>query len=272
MMKLFIASETPIILARNGRDENLINVSSAKFLKTLALRHIEACFCRLRNSVATSFLMSVAFVTRKPWSKVLSSDCNFSCTACKRPRFWELVGESPASIALDLSNKSDRFLTGGGTVSSTRCFASANRSCELASLETARSLPRLRIKPIMAHTNMCTWPWLCFCSWKGLLSRGFVQRLVPLAPHRQTHSLVDRIALPSQMEVFFFFDHAWHSMTPMNRPSCRTFKRKHLRVGSRPWGRRSSRASHRNTRTRPSPGPRLGSCGSGFFCFKISSS
>ena len=54
----------------------------------------------------------------------------------------------------------------------------------------------------------------------------------------------------------------------MNRPSCRTSQRKHLRVGSRPWGRGSSRTSppsQRNTRSRSTPGPRLGSFGSVFF-------
>ena len=133
---------------------------------------------------------------------------------------------------------------------STRCIASANRSCELtrccllASLETARSLPRLRINPInctnkhadhakpqhacAAHAcveenTVCTWLWLCFCSWLVLRSREFVERLVvvdgrPLALHRETHNLgilprtkpifcEDRFVLPSQVEVFFFVDH-----------------------------------------------------------------
>ena len=58
----------------------------------------------------------------------------------------------------------------------------------------------------------------------------------------------------------------------MNRPSCRTFQRKHLRVGSRPWGRRSGRTSppsQSNTRTRPTPCPRLGSFGNGFFLLQV---
>ena len=57
----------------------------------------------------------------------------------------------------------------------------------------------------------------------------------------------------------------------MNRPSYRTFQRKHLRVGSRPWGRRSSRTSppQRNKRTRPTPCPRLGSFGSGSFLLLV---
>ena len=42
--------------------------------------------------------------------------------------------------------------------------------------------------------TVCTWPWLCFCSWKELRSREVVERLVvvvgrPVALHRVTHTL-----------------------------------------------------------------------------------
>ena len=41
--------------------------------------------------------MSFASVTKKPWSKVFSSDCNFSCAACKRPRFWRVFAKAQAA-------------------------------------------------------------------------------------------------------------------------------------------------------------------------------
>ena len=87
---------------------------------------------------------------------------NGRATRSLRSTIFSSVAKSPTGIALDLSNESDRLarLAEVLCVSSTRCFSSANRSCELtrllASLETARSLPRLRSKPETAQTNTRT--------------------------------------------------------------------------------------------------------------------
>ena len=135
-------------------------------------------------------------------------------------------------------------------MSSTRCIASANRSCELtrccllASLETARSLPRLRINPKTAQTNTRTMQnrnmhvqhtrvlrkTLCVrglgfafvlgrcCVLESLLSVSlwstvvrwlFIEKLTILGFCREQSPFFceDRFVLPSQVEVFFFVDH-----------------------------------------------------------------
>ena len=112
----------------------LINESSAKFLRTLALRHIEASFmftsvpmtdprlhqgaltrnfssCRLRSSGATCFLMSFTSITKKPGRTSSAQIATFlALPAIVRDSGRRGgVRESPASTALDLSNESDRL-------------------------------------------------------------------------------------------------------------------------------------------------------------------
>ena len=134
-------------------------------------------------------------------------------------------------------------------MSSTRCFAPANRSCELtrccllASLKTARSLPRLRTKPKMQPTNTRTMhnrnthvqhmrvlrKTLCVrglgfafalgrgCVLERLLSVSlsstvvrwlFIENLTPLEFCREQSPFFceDRFVLPSQIKVFFVDD------------------------------------------------------------------
>ena len=66
-----------------------------------------------------------------------------------------------------------------------------------------------------------------------------------------------------------------HSMTPMNRPSGRTFQRKHLRVGSRLWVVRVAELLHHRTETHVLAQRQvhtLVALAVGFFCFKLRSS
>ena len=190
--------------------QNPINVSSAKFLKTLAFRHIEARFiftsvamtdprdstkgrlarhfssCRFRSSGATCFLMSFASVTKMPWSKVFSFDCNCSCAACKRPRFWEVVRDSPASNALDLSNECHRLarlavmradpLLSPCFAGDCAVFASASdqpRNGTNKNADHAQPQHACGAHACVEEDTVCTWPWLCFIPLGGTaLSSG----------------------------------------------------------------------------------------------------
>ena len=133
-------------------------------------------------------------------------------------------------------------------MSSTRCLASANRSYELtrcsllASLETARSLPRLRIKPKTTQKNTRTRhnrdthvqhtrvlkKTLCVRGLGFAFARGrdcvleFVERLVvvdgrPLAPHRQTHTKTGEGGNPTTVQT------ASTLVTPIHHPHGASF-------------------------------------------------
>ena len=166
-------------------------------------------------------LLDVIRITKKPWSKVFSSDCNFSCAACKRPRFWGLFAKAqPASLWICPPRVTDwldwrRYCVFNAVLCFSKsvmradpllspCFAG-----DCAVFASASDQPKNgtnkhadHAKPqhaCAAHAcveenTVCTWPWLCFCSWQVLRSREFVERLVvvdsrPLALHRETHNL-----------------------------------------------------------------------------------
>ena len=123
---------------------------------------------------------------KKPWSKVFSSDCNFSCAACKRLRFWGCSRKPSQHRSGSVQRQGPLGLFRGSTASSTRCFASAYRSCELTRcslfasasdqakngtnqhVDHAQPQHASAAHACVVEDTVRTRPWLCFCSWMGL--------------------------------------------------------------------------------------------------------
>ena len=202
--------------------------------------------CRFKSSSATCFLMSFASVTKKSWSIMFSSDCKFSCAACKRPRFWGLFAKAqPASLWICPTRVtawldwrryrvfnavlcfSKSVMRAGPLLSpcftgDCAVFASASDQAKNATYKHAgHAQPQ---HACVAHTRVVedavyTWPWLCVCSWKfsRFLSVSmwstvvrwlFIEKLTLLGLCREPSPFFceDPFVLPLQ-KILFFVDH-----------------------------------------------------------------
>ena len=152
--------------------QNLINVSSAKLLKTHALRHIEARF--MFTSVAMTdprgrnMLLDVIRIRHQKALQLF-----FRCL--QTSEILGVVREGPASIALDLSNESDRLARLAEVLCLQRGASGSDRDQSGTNKHADHAQPQhaCAAHACVEEDTVCTWPWLLLLLLGGTaFSRG----------------------------------------------------------------------------------------------------